>query len=97
MSQSLDGVPIKIQGVQVFPQDDGALLLLHPVTAQLSVTNECGWHIWGLVDGVRSVGGIAAEIRRVFDDVPSSEASEVESFIMELLKRGFVEMKGASR
>lgn len=96
MSQFLDDVPIKTPGAQVFPQDDGALLLLHPVTAQLSVTNECGLHIWRLVDGVRSVGGIAEEIRRLFDGVPSSETSEVESFIMALVERGFVEMKGAS-
>jgi|SRR5215469_13011808 len=94
MSQFLDGVPTKFPGALAFPQDDGALLLLHPVTAQLSVTNECGSHIWGLVDGVRSVDGIAEEVRRVFDDAPLSETSEVESFIIELLKRGFVEMKG---
>lgn len=96
MSQFLDEVPTKTPGAQVFPQDDGAMLLLHPVTAQLSVINECGSHIWGLVDGVRTVGDIAEEIRRLFDGVPSSETSEVESFIMALSERGFVEMKGGS-
>ena len=96
MSQFFNDVPVKTPGSEVFPQDDGSLLLLHPVTAQLSVANECGSHIWGLVDGVRSVGGIAEEIRLLFDAAPSSVTSEVETFIMMLLDRGFVQMKGAS-
>ena len=94
MSQFLNDVPVKTPGAQVFPQDDGSLLLLHPLTARLSVANECGSQIWELIDGVRSVGGIAQEIRLLFDAAPSSVTSEVETFIMVLLDRGFVQMKG---
>ena len=80
-----------------FPQDDGSLLLLHPVTAQLSVANESGSQIWELIDGTRSVGGIADEIGLIFDATPTCVTSEVESFIMLLLERNFVQMRGANR
>jgi len=69
--------------------DDWAVLF-NPDTAEAVGVNPVGVAIWEMLDGKKSVEDIAAQINRDFSDVPGSAAQEIETFIEDLSKRGFV-------
>ena len=69
--------------------DDWAVLF-NPDTAEAVGVNPVGVAIWEMLDGKKSVKDIAAQINRDSSDVPGSAAREIETFIEDLTKRGFV-------
>lgn len=69
--------------------DDWAVLF-NPDTAEAVGVNPVGVAIWELLDGKKSIKDIAAQINHDFTDVPGSAAQEIESFIEDLMKRGFI-------
>ena len=69
--------------------DDWAVLF-HPDTAEAVGVNPVGVAIWEMLDGKNSLEDITALISNDFADVPGSAAQEIETFIDDLTKRGFV-------
>ena len=69
--------------------DDWAVLF-NPDTAEAVGVNPLGVAIWEMLDGRKSVADIAVQIKQDFADVPGSAAQEIQSFIDDLAKRGFV-------
>jgi SynChlorMet cassette protein ScmD len=69
--------------------DDWAVLF-NPDTAEAVGVNPVGVAIWELLDGKNSLEDIAAQINQDFSNVPGSAAEEIQTFIEDLAKRGFV-------
>jgi SynChlorMet cassette protein ScmD len=69
--------------------DDWAVLF-NPDTADAVGINPVGVAIWKLMDGRRSVAEIATEIGEQFDGVPTAAVDEIQKYIGDLAKRGFV-------
>ena len=69
--------------------DDWAVLF-NPDTAEAVGVNPVGVAIWEMLDGKNSIENISAQIGREFSDVPGTAAQEIETFIEDLTKRGFV-------
>lgn len=70
--------------------DDWAVLF-NPDTAEAVGINPVGVAIWELLDQQIDIEKIAAAIRQDFADVPGSAAKEIEDFIADLAKRGFID------
>jgi len=69
--------------------DDWAVLF-NPDPAEAVGVNPVGVAIWEILDGKKSVTDIIAQISQDFTDVPGSAAQEIQTFIDDLAKRGFV-------
>ena len=69
--------------------DDWAVLF-NPDTAEAVGINPVGVAIWELLDQQIETQEIVANIRQDFADVPGSAKEEIETFIADLAKRGFV-------
>ena len=69
--------------------DDWAVLF-NPDTAEAVGVNPVGVAIWELLTGNNSLEDIAGRISQDFADVPGSAAEEIQTFIEDLTKRGFV-------
>ena len=69
--------------------DDWAVLF-NPDTAEAVGINPVGVAIWELLDQQIDTQEIAANIRQNFADVPGSAKEEIETFVADLTKRGFI-------
>ena len=69
--------------------DDWAVLF-NPDTAEAVGINPVGVAIWELLDQQIDIEEIADTIRQDFADVPGSATEEIETFIADLTKRGFL-------
>jgi SynChlorMet cassette protein ScmD len=69
--------------------DDWAVLF-NPDTAEAVGINPVGVAIWELLAEDHSMADIVKNINNNFADVPGSAADEIQSFINDLTKRGFV-------
>ena len=69
--------------------DDWAVLF-NPDTAEAVGINPVGVAIWELLDQQIDTEKIVATIRQDFADVPGSATEEIETFIADLAKRGFL-------
>ena len=69
--------------------DDWAVLF-NPDTAEAVGINPVGVAIWELLDQQIDIHEIADTIRQDFADVPGSAKEEIETFIADLTKRGFL-------
>ncbi|MDX1776129.1 MAG: SynChlorMet cassette protein ScmD [Desulfobulbales bacterium] len=72
--------------------DDWAVLF-NPDTAEAVGVNPVGVAVWELLDGKNSVEDIAARIESDFSDVPGTAALEIQTFLEDLTKRGFIGSK----
>ena len=69
--------------------DDWAVLF-NPDTAEAVGINPVGVAIWELLDQQIDIHEIADTIRQDFADVPGSATEEIETFITDLVERGFL-------
>ena len=69
--------------------DDWAVLF-NPDTAEAVGINPVGVAIWELLDQQIDTQEIVAQISHNFIDVPGSAKEEIETFIADLAKRGFI-------
>lgn len=69
--------------------DDWAVLF-NPDTAEAVGINPVGVAIWELLAEESSMDGIVKNIKKNFTDVPGSAKEEIEAFITDLSKRGFI-------
>ena len=69
--------------------DDWAVLF-NPDTAEAVGINPVGVAIWELLDQQIDIQEIVANISQNFADVPGSAKDEMETFIADLAKRGFI-------
>jgi len=64
----------------VFDPDQGLALGLNPVGAL----------VWKLFDGTRTIAEILETLAKDFDEVPPEAERELEEFVEDLVRRGFV-------
>jgi SynChlorMet cassette protein ScmD len=69
--------------------DDWAVLF-NPDTAEAVGINPVGVAIWELLAEECSMTGLVENIKINFADVPGSAKEEIETFIADLSKRGFI-------
>ena len=69
--------------------DDWAVLF-NPDSAEAVGINPVGVAIWELLDQQIDTQEIVAQISHNFTDVPGSAEEEIETFIADLAKRGFI-------
>ncbi len=69
--------------------DDWALLF-DPGTGQVVGVNPVGAAIWKLLDGKHSIDMIIHSIQQEFSGSPESIAKDVDTFIDQLIERGFI-------
>jgi len=69
--------------------DDWAVLF-NPDTAEAVGINPVGVAIWELLDQQINTLEIVGKISHKFTDVPGSAKKEIETFITDLAKRGFI-------
>ncbi|NOQ66171.1 MAG: PqqD family peptide modification chaperone [Desulfobacterales bacterium] len=69
--------------------DDWAVLFT-PDTAEAVGINPVGVAIWELLDQQIDIHEIADTIRQDFADVPGSATEEIETFVNDLIERGFL-------
>ena len=69
--------------------DDWAVLF-NPDTAEAVGINPVSVAIWELLDQQIDIHEIADTIRQDFADVPGSATEEIETFINDLVERGFL-------
>lgn len=69
---------------------DGSAVLLHVESGTYHGLNQTGSMIWELIDGERTRGEIAIELRERFERPPPHLEDELTSFLDGLLERGLV-------
>jgi SynChlorMet cassette protein ScmD len=69
--------------------DDWAVLF-NPDTAEAVGINPVGIAVWKLMDGRQTVGEITLKIQEQFSRVPGTAPAEVDKFVSDLEKRGFI-------
>jgi len=67
-------------------------VLLHLKSGQYHGVDNVGWTIWNLLDGSRSIGELAQELRVRFPDAPGHLNEDVSTFVRDLLERNLVEV-----
>ena len=67
-------------------------VLLHLQSGQYHGVDDVGWTIWNLLDGSRTIGDLAEELRVRFPDAPSHLNEDVSTFVRDLLERNLVEV-----
>jgi hypothetical protein len=68
----------------------GEALLIHPARSLMYPLDEVGSAIWGLLDGTRDAGAVAAEIHGRFDVEEAEAARDVARFLDELAEAGLI-------
>jgi hypothetical protein len=90
MARDRSYVPVLKKETVFRAEDDGAFMF-DPLTDELAAINETGRIVVEQINGKRSVADIVRKVRAVFPDRDEQEISrDVESFIDELKKRGFI-------
>jgi SynChlorMet cassette protein ScmD len=69
--------------------DDWAVLF-NPDTAEAVGINPVGIAVWKQMDGRGTVDQIALKIQEQFAQVPGTAPAEIEKFVADLEKRGFI-------
>jgi len=75
---------------------DGETVLLNIDGKELMGLNEVGAHIWGLVDGARSVGQIVDAVASRFEVSTDTARDDVQTFVSELVAAGALAWKDGS-
>jgi hypothetical protein len=70
--------------------DGGEAVLVNTDTTASIVLNATGMAVWRWMDGARSLDEIVALVRRQFQGVPDSVASDVQQLLEVLAEEGFV-------
>jgi SynChlorMet cassette protein ScmD len=65
-------------------------ILFNPDTSEVVSINAMGIDIWKLIDGTCRMQYIFDTIQTQYDQVPSEAQEQVNDFINELIKRGFI-------
>ncbi len=86
------GVPER-SGSMAWQTIDGETVLLNIEGKELMGLNEVGAHIWGLVDGSRSVGQIVESVASRFEVSSETAAADVQAFVSELVATGALAWK----
>ena len=77
--------------VAVTEEDSDGALIFNPDTDQIRVLNQTGFFIWKLCNGDNDKTGIISAVKNSFGAVPEDEiCQQVESFIDEMVKSGFI-------
>lgn len=92
---SLDAVPAPAPGVVGRLVEEEAVLVL---TAQnrVEVLNAVGARIWSLVDGSRSIRGIAAQLPTEYQVEPAEAEQDTLELVTALVERGALVLLPAS-
>lgn len=69
--------------------DDWAVLF-NPDTADAVGINPVGVVVWKHLDGQNGLDDLMAAVQEAFSDVPAGAAAELQAFVDDLAKRGFV-------
>ncbi|MBN1439767.1 MAG: SynChlorMet cassette protein ScmD [Anaerolineales bacterium] len=69
--------------------DDWAVLF-NPDTAEAVGINPVGVAVWKLMDGRQTLEQIASQIQERFARVPGTVSEEIDEFVADLARRGFV-------
>jgi SynChlorMet cassette protein ScmD len=69
--------------------DDWAVLF-NPDTAEAVGVNPIGVVIWELLTGKNSLEDITHQVKQNYSDVPGSAAKEIQTYIEDLMNRGFI-------
>jgi len=85
-----DKKPIVNPVVVLRKEFDEWAVLFNPDTAEAAGINPVGVAIWELLDQQIDIHEIADTIRQDFADVPGSATEEIETFINDLVERGFL-------
>lgn len=73
----------------------GGAVVLDLETGAYFQVNGVGALVWDLLDGVRDVAAVAAEVARRVEDVPPDAEADVLAFCAALVERGLVEVDPA--
>lgn len=82
--------PISNPNVVLREEFDDWAVLFNPDTTGAVGINPVGILLWKQMDGSRTIGQLAAEVRVTFGMVPDSAEAEISSFVDDLAKKGFV-------
>lgn len=69
--------------------DDWAVLF-DPDTGEAQGLDPTGVYIWKQLDGEKSVADIAKNVQETFNAVPESVSDDVNEFLSDLEKRGYI-------
>ncbi len=69
--------------------DDWAVLF-NPDTAEAVGINPVGVEVWKMMDGVKDLDMIVAEVKEIFDEVSEGVFDEIDTFVSDLKGRGFI-------
>ena len=84
------GRPIADPVVVLREEFDDWALLFNPDTKDTVGIDPVGVQIWKLMDGKHDVLMVIEEIKKRFADVPETVEQEVQSFVDDLVERGFL-------
>ena len=72
-------------------EDESGALLFNPDTNQVKVLNATGLFIWKQFQSENSPDAVLKLITEAFEDVPEAQVNDdIEAFLNELLKTGFI-------
>lgn len=88
-------IPIANPMIVLREEFDKWAFLFNPETTRIVVINPVGVAVWKAMNGMNRREDIISELKEHFADVPDKAADEVDAFISDLEKQGFVgfEMK----
>ena len=86
----LSGKPVTNPSALFQETGDGWAVLVNLDTARFVVLNPTGILVWQLIDGQRSVCGIADNIERHFRDTPPSVTDDVTALLDILVEEGMI-------
>ncbi len=72
---------------------DSNVTLFNPETGDAFSINPIGFLVWKLLDGTNSIDDMVSEIRTKCNNIPDEAIKHIESFINELLEKGFAGYK----
>ena len=75
---------------------DGELVILRLDADELVGINEVGGTVWDLVDGERSIAGIAGKIAAHYDVDRDTALRDTDNFLRELESMGAVDLRNKS-
>ena len=69
---------------------EDSAILFDPDSGEIYGLNPVGVLVWKFLDGRHSVDEIASRIRHRFSDVPGQIRLEIDNFIADLARKGFI-------
>lgn len=83
-------MPIANPMIVLREEFDNWAFLFNPETTSIVVINPVGVAVWKAMNGKNRREDIISELKSHFADVPDKVADDVDAFISDLEKRGFV-------